>query len=445
MQVSLKALRPNPLRDFAVDPVDASRVEELKQSIKEEGFWGGVVCRQVNGEIQLAAGHHRIAAAIAAGIKTADLFVSHDMDDASMLRIYALENTTQRGNSGTALTGVVAGVVRFVVKSVLCGVTHKFMRDLDMGKVRAHLASEKGIGREVIAQVLDGVPGFNAGSINQQLANLKSSGHYARIVADVNAEIEKENREALRALAAAEKAKAEADARAMAVEAERKRVAAEAKRARETADRKRAEYDRQKTEAEAKLAEKRQREADAEMKKFEALKKTRDTSAAATKVSSKRDVTFDYEGVVRHLKNAHQVDVFRELVTGKGIAPYLPVNKQAVLAKAIVKHARDVGERELTGRFIRENITAMVLNARTTARSIDNRTKKQLEHADMTRKAERLISDFIRGCNLMIASGLDLATLLKKWPKGLTFPATHEVTRGIKALKSVVTDLDRRL
>lgn len=46
------------------------------------------MCRQLPcGTIPISAGHHRVDAAIATGIGTADLFVSQDMDDVAMVRV----------------------------------------------------------------------------------------------------------------------------------------------------------------------------------------------------------------------------------------------------------------------------------------------------------------------------------------------------------------------
>ena len=102
MLVELRSLKNNPTRDFIVDPMDDEVVEKLRQWIKEDGFWGGVVCRQTrDGTIEIGAGHHRVKAAIRAGIQLADLFVGNgDMDDAAMIRIYARENAT--GSAATA-------------------------------------------------------------------------------------------------------------------------------------------------------------------------------------------------------------------------------------------------------------------------------------------------------------------------------------------------------
>jgi hypothetical protein len=48
-----------------------------------------------------------------------------------MIRVYARENATQRGNSSTAVAGTVASAVRFLAKGIMTGsiVTEKFFSD----------------------------------------------------------------------------------------------------------------------------------------------------------------------------------------------------------------------------------------------------------------------------------------------------------------------------
>ena len=104
MRVNLRSLQPNPMRDFTIDPIDAEVVESLTASIHDYGFWGGIACRALDdGTLQIAAGHHRIEAALAAGVTEADVFVRNDITDAEMVWIYGTENATQRGNTSTAL------------------------------------------------------------------------------------------------------------------------------------------------------------------------------------------------------------------------------------------------------------------------------------------------------------------------------------------------------
>jgi hypothetical protein len=205
VKVELRSLKDNPLRDFRVDPIDDTIVENLKKSIKEDGFWGGVACRKKNGEFQIAAGHHRVRAAIATGVREADLFVSTTMTDSDMVRIYARENATQRGQSSTALAGSVVSAIRFIARGILASrnleeVLAKFGQDLDLSEhgyriVRGGLLSDIGIGEDIIVKFLHDTPGINKGSVGQQLVSLKSSGEYARIISEVKDEIGSDDEE----------------------------------------------------------------------------------------------------------------------------------------------------------------------------------------------------------------------------------------------------------
>jgi hypothetical protein len=127
--------------------------------------------------------------------------VESEIDDAGMIRVYARENATQRGNSSTAIAGTVASAVRFLSKAILTG-SRDFTRTPELV---GNLASEKGLGEPVITNFLDGVPGINRNTVKEQLANLKSSGNYGRIIGEVKDEIEQEHREALKELERAER------------------------------------------------------------------------------------------------------------------------------------------------------------------------------------------------------------------------------------------------
>ena len=210
--VKLKELKPNPRRDFKVDPIDAEEVNILAKSIHQHGFWGGTVCRKLDdGSLEIVAGHRRVAAAIEAGEKEAELFVGR-FDEPSIIRVYATENATQRGNTSTAVTGSVASALRYLVKAILKndeGIWQICQKG-DLEKIRGNLTSEKGIGRDIIERFLVGVPGINESVIKDQLANLKVSGDYARIVKEVSGEIEQERLEAEAELKRAEQEAAEA-------------------------------------------------------------------------------------------------------------------------------------------------------------------------------------------------------------------------------------------
>lgn len=420
MLVELKKLKPNPCREFAVDPIDEDSVAALAQSIKDNGFWGGVVLRQTdNGEIQIGAGHHRIDAAMKAGIKTADLFVGR-FDDPAMIRIYATENATQRGNSSTAIAGSVASAIRFLVKAVmtgnLSGIPERSRRGLET--TRGQLETDRGLGEPIITEFLDGIPGIKKNSVTEQLANLKASGDYSRIVKEVGEEIERENREALKALAKAEKEEAEAKAAAEKIEIERKEIAKRAKAARDEAAAKKIELDRQRAEAMAQLAEKRRKEADAKMKEFEALRATRDTSAKATAKADAHEKTFD-QGVARYLKNPEQVKAFRDAVEGAGVKSYLPVSAHTRLAKALVdkgkKDGRGEGElKSITATYIRDNITNLVIHEKTFERRTSAKERADLERKDIANKVEHAFEDAARNLRSAASAMANLKWLIGK-------------------------------
>lgn len=446
MLVDLRELKPNPMRDFTVDPMDDGAVEMLRVSIQEDGFWGGVVCRRKeDGSIEIGAGHHRIKAAIAAGIESADIFVSNEMDDAAMVRVYARENATQRSNNGTAQAGSVASAIRFIAKAVLGGAGGSIQLDgTDLSIVQGNLASDKGLGYGVIVNFLSGVPGICQKSVQQALANLKSSGNYARIIGEVKDEIERENREALAALERAEREQKEAEERQRRAEDERREAAAKAKAAKQDADRKRAELDRQKAEAEAKLAERRRKEADEKMKGFAALRKTRDTATKAATVSAAKPVTFDFEGVSKHLGNAHQIDVFREVVTGQGIAPYLPVANQAALANHVVDLAKKRGK-ELSGVFIRENVASLILEPKRFERELSKEEKRSLLEKDLGARSKQYQHDFAGYMRSAIGVAVRLMKLQEECLKeGVVFPTLPEFPRIVEDGKKLFDSLNER-
>jgi hypothetical protein len=490
MLVELETLKANPLRDFTIDPIDPEVVAALKSSIKEHGFWGGIVCRQCDdGTIEIGAGHHRVQAALEAGLTTADLFVRNDVEDGEMVLLYATENATQRGNTSTALAGTVASAARHIAKMVLTGTSQEFLGGRSLDTVRGQIQTERGLGEDVIMEFLNGspkerkegtrdkIPGVNLGTIRQQLANLKSSGDYARIIAEVEQEIAAEEAQAMAVAEAAEReaeqrrqeqeeaerehqrriqAQADAEARRRDAEAERKAAAERVKAARQDADRARRETEAQAAEAEqrrreaeaqtaeaariraeaaAQLAEQRRQEAAAKEQKFAALRtksqQSRATAKKAVDSSAKRKKTFDYEGVAKHFKNAHQVDVFREMVESPGVKPLLPVESQGELASRLVRMAQERGE-ECTGRFIRENIRDALTMAKTAARQATKEEQAQLLRDSLRYREEQYQIDMIRALGGLAEAGRKLERLYTEdWPKGLEKQLRPSLREGL--------------
>jgi ParB-like chromosome segregation protein Spo0J len=61
-KVRLVDLKPNPYRDIGVYPFKREKIDVLKLSIDDTGFWDNILARDHNGQIQIAYGHHRLKA-----------------------------------------------------------------------------------------------------------------------------------------------------------------------------------------------------------------------------------------------------------------------------------------------------------------------------------------------------------------------------------------------
>ena len=97
MKIKLKDLKPNPYKK-AINggELNEDKVEKLKESIRKDGFWNNILCRQHNSNYQLAYGHHRVEAAIQ--VLGADHIVDipcEKLSDEAMIRILGNENSMQ--------------------------------------------------------------------------------------------------------------------------------------------------------------------------------------------------------------------------------------------------------------------------------------------------------------------------------------------------------------
>ena len=99
MKVKIQYLLPNPFRNVEEYPINKDKVEQLKISIKETGFWENILCRKKeryhadNKYYEIAYGHHRLEALrqLYNDDKEIDVVVQ-DLTDEMMLRIMANEN-----------------------------------------------------------------------------------------------------------------------------------------------------------------------------------------------------------------------------------------------------------------------------------------------------------------------------------------------------------------
>jgi hypothetical protein len=114
--LKLKGILSNPFRDLKANPLIAEKVDELEGSINLTGFWDNVVVRKnSDGKYELAYGHHRLAAAIKAGLEEAD-FIVKKLDDAMMIQIMDNENRETYGSSPQSIIESVRAVVQSLAK-----------------------------------------------------------------------------------------------------------------------------------------------------------------------------------------------------------------------------------------------------------------------------------------------------------------------------------------
>lgn len=93
MKVKIKDLYPNPYRDMDNYPINRDKVETLKASIKQTGFWDNIVARNMDGKIQIAYGHHRLTALREALPWDTEVDIPiKDLPDSVMIQIMANEN-----------------------------------------------------------------------------------------------------------------------------------------------------------------------------------------------------------------------------------------------------------------------------------------------------------------------------------------------------------------
>ena len=113
MKILVKDLQPNPFRHMTRYPVDRAKVEALKISINETGFWDNILVRSRGTAYELAYGHHRYFALKELGVVEIDVPV-RDLDDATMLRIMANENMEFWGSNPAVINETVAAAKEFL-------------------------------------------------------------------------------------------------------------------------------------------------------------------------------------------------------------------------------------------------------------------------------------------------------------------------------------------
>lgn len=96
----IKDILPNPFRHIEHYPIKRAKVDALKESIESTGFWDNIVARPKNGKVEIAYGHHRLAALKEFYGPNEDInLIVRKLDDSTMLKMMARENMEEWGTS----------------------------------------------------------------------------------------------------------------------------------------------------------------------------------------------------------------------------------------------------------------------------------------------------------------------------------------------------------
>jgi hypothetical protein len=140
---------------------------------------------------------------------------------------------------------------------------------------------------------------------------------------------------------------------------------------------------------------------------------------SALTFEEKANGEFDLEGVSEHFKSPRQVALFRELATRPGIRSYLPFNKQAALAKALVNLANKTGA-ELCGAFIRHNVYSAVLDVRKRKQEFGAEKLAEKIRKDWGARMRKHQDEFARHAREMLKAADHLVEQQKRASKVIT-------------------------
>jgi hypothetical protein len=168
--------------------------------------------------------------------------------------------------------------------------------------------------------------------------------------------------------------------------------------------------------------------------------------------TAKAHSDFDSAGVSQWLTKPNHVEAFRLAVTRQGVAPLLPVNQQAALAKeildyvAMLNNGRKFGkEVELTPELIRQQVVARLIDAKRFWYHENRRATEEARRRDPVIKAQGLRDDFRRALGKLLNSGeaiAKLATGVEKDKVGWVF-GDRQFCHFVEIAKDVIDRVDQ--
>ena len=115
MKIKVNDIDPNPYRKIEKYPIRRDKVEKLKSSIDNTGFWDNIIARKNGNRYQIAYGHHRLVAVKESGITEVDIPIKI-LDDETMIKIMANENMEDWETNTAVINETVFTVKEFLGK-----------------------------------------------------------------------------------------------------------------------------------------------------------------------------------------------------------------------------------------------------------------------------------------------------------------------------------------
>ncbi len=108
----IRDISPNPFRHIGRYPIRRDKIAALRESLRATGFWGNIVARPKNGKVEIAYGHHRLAALKEEyGLNEEVDLIVRKLGDEAMLQIMARENMEEWGSSAVVEHETIRAVV----------------------------------------------------------------------------------------------------------------------------------------------------------------------------------------------------------------------------------------------------------------------------------------------------------------------------------------------
>jgi hypothetical protein len=121
MKFPIKSIKPNPFRDPENFPIQADKIEALRESIRATGYWCNILARLVDGVAEIAYGHHRIEALREEFGEDHEVeLIIRDISDQHMLQMLSRENREEWKTSAS----FEIKVVRRTVEAYANGAVH---------------------------------------------------------------------------------------------------------------------------------------------------------------------------------------------------------------------------------------------------------------------------------------------------------------------------------